>query len=264
MHRCFIDPSSVHGGQIELSEDEARHAAQVLRLAVGSPITALDGTGRVYSGVFTSISKRGATARIDSVQTKARPPWQVHLAQAALKSKALDQVLAKAVELDAASLTLLDAAHAVSKFDAAEITRKRPGWHNTLIEAAKQSGSAWLPVLSGPLPMEAWLKSLPEADLRLTAALTPDAAHIRGVFDHFESEKGREASSALIAIGPEGDFSRGELEALRIAGFLPVTLGRSVLRAETAATAALAVLTHELSARQSRKTGLQSPCDIGE
>ena len=248
MHRCFATSSQVQGDLIELSPNDAHHAINVLRLSIGAPITVLDGQGEVYETSAIHIDRRRVTVQIKNRHHSPRPTWSVHLAQAMLKNKALDQVLTKSVELGVCGISLLNTEHAVSKIDQSEVSRKTEGWTDTLVEAAKQCGTPWLPTLVGPLSITNWLASNPQPELRLVAALRPGAAHLKSIIARFAETHGRAPKSAVVVIGPEGDFSSTESNSLEAAGFHPLTLGSAVLRAETAAVVAAALLTHELSA----------------
>ncbi|HTI68910.1 MAG TPA: RsmE family RNA methyltransferase [Candidatus Limnocylindria bacterium] len=247
MHRCFVPPELVHDSFIELPEGEARHLSQVLRLVVGDQVMALDGVGHRYQCVVAAIEKRRARLQIQQTESVPLQSGEVHLVQALLKNKALDQVLAKAVELGVSQLTLVDTQHSVAKISRAEQGRKAEGWRETLIEAAKQSGNPWLPRLQGPVSLREWLDGQPEAELKLVASLCPNSVHLRRITEAFTASQRRLPQTAVIVIGPEGDFSPSELDQLEAAGFRPITLGHTVLRAETAATVAAAVLRHEMS-----------------
>jgi 16S rRNA (uracil1498-N3)-methyltransferase len=204
--------------------------------------------GGVFETSVATVEKRRVTVAIQSHRAIAAPAWQIHLAIGMLKNKALDQVLSKAVEIGVTSLTLLDSVHSVSRIDPDEISRKTEGWRDSLIEAAKQCGNPWLPSLVGPTTVSDFLRSKPEVDLLLAAVLRPGAVGLKAVATEFAASYGRSPRTALVTIGPEGDFSSAEIEALLVAGFRPITMGSNVLRAETAATVAAAVLRHELSA----------------
>ena len=248
MHRCFVTSSRIQGDLIELAPGDAHHVANVLRLTVGAPITVLDGQGEVFETTAVQVEKRRVMVKIQSRHQALRPTWSVHLALAMLKNKALDHVLAKSVEVGVSGITLLNTDHAVSKIDQSEVSRKTEGWVATLVEAAKQCGNPWLPSLEGPLSIADWLATKPHPNLLMVAALRPGAAHLKSIVSRFVETHGRAPKSAVVAIGPEGDFSAAELDGLEAAGFQPLTLGPTVLRAETAAVVAAAVLMHELSA----------------
>jgi 16S rRNA (uracil1498-N3)-methyltransferase len=143
------------------------------------------------------------------------------------------------VELGAARILVLDAARCVARVGAAAAERKRAGWRLTLVAAMKQSGNPWLPVLEGPCAVaDPAVRSLAGPDGRLyVAALRPGLPTLG-----LEAGRDPKAGTVAVAIGPEGDFTAEELGQFESFGARPVSLGPLVLRAETAAIAALAIL----------------------
>ena len=124
-------------------------------------------------------------------------------------------------------------------------------WEATAVEAIKQCGSAWLPRVEAPLTPQAFLARCEEFDLTLIASLQGDARHPREHFDWFRAEKKRPATAVCVWVGPEGDFTPAEINEVRAAGALPITLGPLVLRSETAAIYCLSVIHYELDSQHS-------------
>jgi 16S rRNA (uracil1498-N3)-methyltransferase len=124
-------------------------------------------------------------------------------------------------------------------------------WQLTAIEAVKQCGSAWLPAVEAPLTPKEYLARGEKFELPLVGSLQSDRRHPREYFKAFCAEKRRHPKTVCVWIGPEGDFTPAEMNAIKSAGALPITLGRLVLRSETAAIYALSVINYEL----------QAPCD---
>ena len=114
------------------------------------------------------------------------------------------------------------------------------------MEALKQCGSAWLPRVEAPLTPQAFVARGEKFDLALIASLQSDARHPREYFNEFRLERKRPPISVCIWVGPEGDFTQAEVNAVRAAGALPVTLGQLVLRSDTAAIYCLSVIHYEL------------------
>jgi 16S rRNA (uracil1498-N3)-methyltransferase len=115
------------------------------------------------------------------------------------------------------------------------------------VEAIKQCGAAWLPRVEAPVTPKEFLARAEKFELPIIASLQPGAQHPRQYFQKFEAQHGRKPQSACLWIGPEGDFTAAEVAAITAAGALPITLGKLVLRVETAATYCLSVLNYELS-----------------
>jgi 16S rRNA (uracil1498-N3)-methyltransferase len=214
----------------------------VLRLEPGDRVEILDGQGCLIEAEIVSSGRKSVEVRVIQRQIQPRPRPGVVLLQSLLKGKALDTLLEKSVELGVEQLVLLDTERCVARVPASEADRKRTMWTQTLIEAAKQSRNAWLPELLGPIFLADALvnPASPDKTQLWVASLEPGVPPLGQVLkSHSKSTADRRLA---IAIGPEGDFSPGELDQFRAFGAQPVSLGPLILRAETAAIAAAAIL----------------------
>lgn len=190
----------------------------------------IDGRGREARGTLTTIDCDAATVRIDEEGPLPSPresPLPLTLAQALLKAEKLDLVVQKATELGVHEIVLYVSARCVAGASKRRIQR----WERIAREAAKQSQRALIPPISGPLAFGDLL-SLPHGGARLVFW-----EQISGA-GHWPAPA---AGSVLVVVGPEGGLTAGEIEAARAAGFHAVGLGPRLLRAETAAIAALVV-----------------------
>jgi 16S rRNA (uracil1498-N3)-methyltransferase len=238
MHRCFVPPDRLRLDVFDLDEAEARHAVQVLRLGPGDRVGLLDGAGGLAEGLLEEAGRRNARVRVVGRTSVPAPAVPVHLLVALLKGKALDLVLEKAVELGAASIVLLETDHGVARVPSEDVARKRETWRQTLVEAAKQSRNPWLPDLVGPVPVDAAAETAQESgDVLLLASLAAETRPLGTVLAGLP----RQITGIRIAVGPEGDFTEREERRFRSAGALAIDLGPRILRAETAAIAALAI-----------------------
>ncbi len=244
MHRFIVSPELLKRAVVTLGESDSHHAAVVLRIGVGELVTLLDGEGTVAEGRVLQVSKRAVAIEVDERRLLPGRGWEVVLLAAVTKGKAWDALLQKATELDVAGIVPLLTRHCVVKVARDERVRRRDDWQAAVAEAAKQCGAPWLPRVSEPVSIDEWLRAGDRLDLGLVAALLPEAREIGEVMDHHPT-----ARRVGIVIGPEGDLDGGELKGLAEAGFQPVTLGSTVLRADTAALAAAAVVGHELRQR---------------
>ena len=127
------------------------------------------------------------------------------------------------------------------------VPNKREKWQQVAIEAIKQCGAAWLPEDRGTGDSPEFLARKEKFDLSLVGSLQKERRHPRESFQEFEAKHGRLPQSVGVWIGPEGDFTPAELKAIQAAGALPISLGRLVLRVETAAIYCLSILNYELS-----------------
>lgn len=246
MHRFFLPPGRTRGEIISLSDSDAHHAARVLRLQPGEAVTVLDGAGGELRGVVETASKHSVTVRV--CERRQHPPRvaEITLVQALAKTKAMDGLLQKSVELGAVRIVPLVAERSISQPGDAE--DKRAKWQTVATEAAKQCGAAWLTRIEAPLVPAEWLKRGEHFDLLLIGSLLDAPQHPRIHFERFLSQHGRLPRTVAVIVGPEGDFSPTEYAAFKAAGALPVTLGPLVLRVETAATYLLSTANYELTA----------------
>jgi len=229
--RCFVDVPELRKGPLELSEEEARHLAQVRRAEAGGSVTVLNGRGQSALAEIAVLSKRAVSLELLEICSHPAPAPEITLCIGGLKQAAWDELLRHAVELGLNRLVWVGSDHAVADVKAGRAENKLRRWRERLIQACKQSANPWLPEISVLDSVEQTLREAP-AVRRLVASLHGNR---RGAGELLDS-----GESLQIWVGPEGDFSTREYEALEQAGTIPVTLGPRILRAETAALALLA------------------------
>jgi 16S rRNA (uracil1498-N3)-methyltransferase len=248
MHRFFVEPAAARENVIKLSDREFHHAANVLRLKAGERVVVLDGRGAELSCTIEKMGKREAELRVNQRHSVPRLPWSITLVQAIPKGKTMETIVQKATELGAARVIPITAERTVAHLDEERSESRIEKWRWVAIDAIKQCGSAWIPDILEPKTPAQYLASGERADLHLIATLQPDGKHPRIFLREFEQEKKRKPSSLAVWVGPEGDFTPAEINAIRAAGALPITLGPLILRSETAAIYCLSVLNYELQA----------------
>jgi 16S rRNA (uracil1498-N3)-methyltransferase len=160
----------------------------------------------------------------------------------------MEAIVQKAAEFGAARIVPLLAERTVPHVDEDNAESKVEKWKHIAIDAIKQCGSAWLPKISEPVKPAQYLAQAERVELNIIATLQPDAKHPRIFLRDFVDEKGRKPRTLAVWVGPEGDFTPAEINAIRAAGALPITLGQLILRSETAAFYCLSVLNYELQA----------------
>jgi 16S rRNA (uracil1498-N3)-methyltransferase len=235
---------------VHLCPEEARHAARVLRLQPDESVRLFDGEGWFYDAILLSVQRNHVSAQVlRRVASRTEARTRLTLIAALLRSHKLDLLIQKAVELGVAELRLFAARRGVSRWtgDSARTERGecRPRWDKIVIGACKQCGRAKrMPIFAYP-SLSASLVDLP-------------AEAARFVFWEDLAREGREPGrptpfgvipgvtrDIAAIIGPEGGFVDEEIELVREAGFEPRSLGPRILRAETAAIAASAILLRE-------------------
>ena len=246
MPRFYIPPARWNPGRLLLDADESHHATSVLRLKTGDRVTVFNGEGAQAAAEIAGGGKRALELRPLEITQSPQPPCRITLGQAIPKGKTMDLIVQKATELGGAAVVPLLTEHTIVQCDAREAEKKREKWQAVVVEACKQCGQNWLPAVATPQRLDEWLKTAPAFDLLLIASLEPDARHPKAVLADFLREKGSLPASVLVLVGPEGDFTPGEIAQAKAHGCRPITLGPIVLRAETAALYCLSVLGYEL------------------
>lgn len=217
------------------------------RARIGDGVVAFDGRGLEWDATVAEASKRRAVLRIERERRFERPRAEVALAQALPKGKLLESIVRRATELGARRAHPIVTERTLSRPNDEREGTKSEKWRQAAIEGAKQSGNPFLPEIEPIRSFAAFLEiAAPQYALKLIASLRPGARSIKAQLGRFRSETGGPPASVVWLVGPEGDFSPAEIDAALAAGFLPVTLGPYVLRCETAAVAALAIIGSEL------------------
>jgi 16S rRNA (uracil1498-N3)-methyltransferase len=251
MHRFYLPPDQCRDTMLHLTGNEAHHAAHVLRARKGEMLTVLDGEGHQFTCEVQAVSKKEVSLRVVEKAFIDPLPYNLTLLQAVPKGKTMDLIIQKATELGVARIVPLLSERSTVHLESERIDDKRDKWQTVAIEAVKQCGQTWLPKVESPVTPRDFITRREQFDLPLVGSLLTDSRHPREHFKQFVSQHGRHPKTACIWVGPEGDFSPAEMDLLKTAGVLPITLGRLVLRCETAAIYCLSILNYELQSTAS-------------
>lgn len=231
--RIYIDAKLEVDQTVVLNGDAVNHLANVLRLKANHPIVLFNGDNNEYSAVLTDINKRQATAMVDAcLAMSVETPLGIHLGQGISRGDRMDFVLQKSVELGVSEITPLITERCGVKLSSERWQKKHQQWLKIIIGACEQSGRNTIPTLHMPMPFEQWIQQAtqqtrltlhPRAEKRLTD-IAPTPYGFR------------------LLIGPEGGLSDKEIYQTQEFGYIESLLGPRVLRTETAALTALAVL----------------------
>ena len=238
MHRFFVTGSWQLGDELVLAEAQAHQISQVLRLRPQTPLVLLDNAGWAYEVALLQVDKRQVRGRVVSrTPAPGEPTSQLTLYQALLKADKFEWVLQKGTELGVTRFVpVLSERSVVQEVSQNKLSR----WERIITEAAEQSGRGRIPTLVPPTPFAEAVTQLPSD----TLALIP-----------YEQEKTTPLKTPLAAsparpvamfIGAEGGWSNAEVALAKRHGLTTVTLGPRILRAETAAVVAAALVLHEL------------------
>ncbi len=246
MHRFYLPPTECKTGSLTLTGREAHHATRVLRLRRGDDVVVLDGAGGELNCVVQESGRDLVQLTVLKKNLVPAPAHQITLLQAIPKGKIIESILQKAVELGVHRIVPLLTERVATRLDGADAAHKAEKFRQVAIEAIKQCGSAWLPRIETPMSPREFLARDEKFELSLIASLQPGAQPAREYFQRFQNEHGRKPANVCVWVGPEGDFTAAEVQAAQAGGALPITLGRLVLRVETATTYCLSILNHEL------------------
>lgn len=246
--RAFCQPAAAQPSEITLSPEESHHLVVVNRARIGAPVVAFDGRGTEWICELASDRKNAAVLSVRSKLQRPPLPFHITLAQALPKGPAMDAITRKATEIGAARIIPLESERSQVHLDRDRSERKIEKWHTVALEAAKQCGNPFLPEIAPVQGFAEFIAAARDFDLKLIASLHPGAKSLRDTLRDHAQPHGRRPHRAVWLVGPEGDFTPGETEGAVAAGFLPITLGPLVLRCETAAIYALAILSYELMA----------------
>ncbi len=239
--------------ELELPQEVAHQARDVLRATPGDTLHLLDGTGGEYPAEVIALDRKRVIVRLGSrVEGHAEPSVRVVLGQGMLKAAKFEWVLQKCTELGvAAFMPLLTERAVAATEEAGEGKRRR--WSRIVAEALEQCGGTRLPEISPPHPLMHALASLPSGGLALIPWEEASALPLRAALQQAVTVLGGVAhlSEVRLFIGPEGGFSAGEIALAERAGAIPVTLGPRILRAETAAIVAATLALDALGALDS-------------
>ncbi len=219
--------------EIVLDHDASRHLAQVLRCKINDEIILFNGEGGQYHAKIIAVTKKQVTVLVSDYQAENhQSPLHIHLGQAISRSERMRYTLQKAVELGVSSITPVMSEHS-AKIKHDSIAHKQQHWQGILIAACEQSGCNIIPTLHEPLTFNDWVK-----EKQAGIIMDPHATHS---FHDLPPAK-----HVNLLAGCEGGFSRSEIELAKENNFTSVKLGPRILRTETAAVAAIAILQYQL------------------
>jgi 16S rRNA (uracil1498-N3)-methyltransferase len=252
--RFFIPKEAIKSEPLCIRyEDEslAKQLKKVLRLRKGDYLDFLDGTGNLYHCSLSALEGRSVEASILSVHKGADRSRKTIVALSPLKSGRFEWAIEKLTELNVAEIVPTILERSVVRIDGGtadsgteSATNKMTRWRSIAREAAEQCERLTLPHLVAPLSFEKFLdreKQLRPNGLRLICAERRDAPSIAESLCNL-TNNGQDDRSLTIAVGAEGGFSEDEIHQAELAGFKSVSLGKLILRAETAAIYALAIV----------------------
>ena len=243
MYRFFVEPSQIKDNQICISGSDVNHIKNVLRMKLKEEILISSGEDKEYTCYIEEIGEEEILAHIMYVQEAGYElSSKIYLFQGLPKSDKMELIIQKAVELGVHQVIPVASKRAVVKLDKKKEENKVRRWNAIAESAAKQSGRMQIPEVKGVMTLSEAFSYSEGFDINLIP---------------YELEEGMEKTREILGrikpgmragiyIGPEGGFDREEVEAAVEKGIHPITLGRRILRTETAGMAALSILMFQL------------------
>lgn len=237
--RRFMAPDAdLSGGTVRIGGDLFRHMVKVLRLKIDTPVRLADGRGVECAGIIREIGRDHLTVAV--VERRAATCHggtpRITLIQGLPKGEKMELILQKGTELGVNEVVPFLADRSVSRIPADRRDEKLQRWQRIATEAARQAGRPDIPAVRLASGIGDAVRNA-HHDLKLLLWEEERATTLKGAM----ADRSRPASIAVI-VGPEGGLTTAEAETARGAGFIPVTLGRRILRTETAGIALLAIL----------------------
>jgi len=243
MHRFFVTEKNLLGQQVVFTGRQAHQIRNVLRMKSGDHVIVLDNTGCEYTVILTKVGRQNVIGEIVSrQQAQAEPNTQITLYQSLLAREKFEWVLQKCTEVGVASFVPIVTERSIVRRQDAITPRKLSRWRDIITEAAEQSGRGRIPQIEDPVNFADAVSRLSCFDRCLIGTLGTNGVSIKGVLQ-FGSD---EPVTVALFIGPEGGFTDDEVADACCKGATAFSLGKRILRTETAAVVASAVILYEL------------------
>jgi len=222
------------GTEAVLPESAHRHVMQVLRLRSGDQVILFNGDGHDCPGVLTRVDKRSARVQIESCQpVDKESALHIHLVQGISRRERMDLTIRKSVELGVGTITPLATERSVVNLAGERLQRRQQHWQSIIISACEQCGRSRLPVMTEPVALHDWVSRSRDGTRLILAP---------AVSTRLRQLKAPQAQRLTLMVGPEGGFTPDEYAQAERAGYSGINLGPRILRTETAAIAAVALL----------------------
>lgn len=245
MYHFFVTPAQIADGYAVITGQDVNHIRNVLRMKPGEEIAVRDGISRNYICELETIGAEEIRARILSAEEDSSElPAKLVLFQGLPKSDKMELIIQKAVELGAYQIVPVATRRAVVKLDKKKEDAKVKRWNAIAESAAKQCGRMRIPEVTGVMSLKEAFACAAGFDRNIIPyELAEGMAETRAILDQI-----RPGMQVGIFIGPEGGFDVAEIEEAMEAGVCPITLGRRILRTETAGMTVLSILMFQLEA----------------
>lgn len=247
MYRFFVEESQIYNGTVHITGSDVNHIKNVLRMRPGEKILVSTGGEKEYHCAVSDFPEGEVLAAVEEVTAADRElPSGIVLFQGLPKGDKMELIIQKAVELGAMEIVPVEMKRCVVKLDRKKAEKKAERWQTIALGAAKQSKRMQIPTVHTPVTFQQALAMMAESDVRLMPY--ENAEGMEGTRRILESIEPGESIAVLI--GPEGGIDEAEVEMAMKAKVEPITLGKRILRTETAGMTVLSILVYLLEGRE--------------
>lgn len=240
--RIFLPCPMEVGFLCDLREEDQTYIKSVLRLKKNDHLVVFDGQGHEYQAMISSIQANRTVVEILKKYHPRDKPVRITLSQALPKAGKMDFIIQKATELGVDRVIPFQSARCVSRLTDDNKRQKESRWQKIAVEAARQCGRADVPVISPCVDFQEMIGSVEARGVKI---IFWEEETQTGLSDVLRRQRSEGAEDLFIVVGPEGGFLKEEVDQARHAGFQSVSIGRQILRVETAVLAILAIIQYE-------------------
>jgi 16S rRNA (uracil1498-N3)-methyltransferase len=242
MRRFFVEKIDAEQTSFSITEPEAKHISKVLRMGPGDRFILMDGKGARFLALIESAGTHEVRVFLEKPLPKPpSSPVEIFLCQGLLKSRKMDYVIQKTSELGVDCILPFSSERTVVRLKKERLPGRMKHWCEIARSSAKQSDRAVPARIEGLLPLNELVAKWNEEDaLKVVLWEEEGSKDLKGLLRESSIQK-----KFIGMVGPEGGFSRQEVEAAKDAGFVPASLGHRILRSETAAITVVAVVQYE-------------------
>ena len=240
MPRFYVPNPSIQDELLKIEGEEVKHIRKVLRLKAGDKIIVFNGLGKEYEGTILEEKPSSVMVKVQNIFFPQKDsPLEVTLAQSLLKGEKMDFLIQKATELGVKEIIPFFSSRSVPLLERSRRLERHRRWERIAVEASKQCGRGVVPKIESLKDYSEMLQIASPDGLRLIL-WEREGIKLKEVF-----ERSEEKEKIFFVVGPEGGFSQEEVDEAEKSGFTTVSLGRRVLRAETASLCLLSILQYQ-------------------
>lgn len=238
MSKFFIPRKNISPNKLIIDGEDVKHITKVLRLGVGDELTCCDGMGNDYKAVISSVGTDIECTISDKLKSETEADLHTVLIQGVPKAAKMDYIIQKTTELGICEIYPCEMSRCVAKIDNG---KKIERWQKISREAAKQSGRGIVPKIHNPINISEAIEVLKAADVAFVPYECEEDKFLKPLLTSAESPR-----TVAFMIGPEGGFDKTEIQRISENGIPVVSLGKRILRTETAGEAVLAMTMYEI------------------